>query len=229
MPGTDSRCEVCGKCVSVCPGGAREIIGREVTVDGLYDEISRDIPFYGDTGGVTASGGEAGLQTEFLARFFQKCRENNVHTALDTCGAVSREKLASILEYTDLVLYDLKIMDEKFHKETVGYSLKPLLENLQFVSTEEKPIWVRFPIVPGYTEDDENLKVMAEFLKRLPTLERIDLLPFHQLGEHKYSEVGMTYNLSALKAPADEEVESVRRFFADSGLPVEAAELKPAG
>jgi len=229
LPGSDPRCEACGECASVCPGGAREIIGRQVGVEELFDEISRDIPFYGEDGGVTASGGEAAVQADFVARFFEMCRKNGVCTALDTSGAVSREKLGAILAHTDLVLYDLKIMNEERHKEIVGYPLKPLLENLEMVSAAGKPLWVRFPIVPGYTDDEENLAQMADFLGRVSTLERMDLLPFHQLGEHKYSQMGMNYGLSGLKAPSAEKVEEIRRFFADAGLPVKASEPRPPG
>jgi pyruvate formate lyase activating enzyme len=220
LPGADPRCKVCGVCVSACPTGAREIIGRKVTVEALVDEVSRDIPFYGSDGGVTASGGEAAMQAEFVTEFFKQCRAKGIHTALDTSGAVSASKLKSILEHTDLVLFDLKIMDPTRHQETVGFPLPQIQENLRTVSHSGKPFWIRFPIVHGSTDDKENILAICNLLKNLPGLERVDLLPFHQLGRHKYIEMGMAYTLSELKPSEPEKIESIRRMFTDAGIPV---------
>jgi len=220
LPGTDPRCEVCGKCASECPTGAREIIGRKVTVDQLLEEVSRDLVFYGSEGGVTASGGEAALQADFIEQFFSKCRSQGIHTALDTSGAVATAKLEAILKHTDLALFDLKVMDERRHQEAIGYPLASLLKHLQMIGESGKPIWVRFPIVPGYTDDEANVKAIVTFLSDLPSLKRVDLLPFHQLGRHKYAELGMPYSLGELTPPDEKIVEAIRSAFVEAGLPV---------
>jgi len=220
LPGTDARCKVCGICVTACPAAAREIIGRDVTVKALLDEVSRDIVFYGSDGGVTASGGEAAMQAEFVEEFFRQCLTTGIHTALDTSGAVSESKLMRILDYTDLVLFDLKIMNPARHQEVVGFPLAGILENLRAISRIGKPIWIRYPIVPGYTDDEENVRALCDFMKDIPRIERVDLLPFHQLGRHKYLAMGMPYRLTELKPPSEEKVESIRRAFKSAGLPV---------
>ena len=220
LPGTDPNCKACGKCADACPTGAREIIGREVAVDKLFDEIKRDIAFYGDEGGITASGGEASLYDEFTAALFEKCRRENIHTALDTCGATASQKLDRILEHSDMVLFDLKIMNAEKHRELIGYPLAPILENLKRISETGKPVWIRFPFVPGYTDGDENIEKIIGLIENTPNVERIDILAFHQLGKHKYGEMGMPYMLADLEPPPDEAVEKIKSFFRKRGLPV---------
>ncbi len=219
-PGTDTRCKACGDCASACPTGAREIIGRKVSVNELIEEVSRDRAFYGDDGGVTASGGEAAMQADFVKKFFSECKARGIRTALDTSGAIAAAKFEQVIEHADLVLYDIKIMDEQRHLEVIGYPLAPLLYNLKIASRSGKPLWIRFPIVTGYTDDDANVRTIIDFLKKLDGLERVDLLPFHQLGRHKYADMGMPYPLAELNPPKAETVDTIRRAFTDADLPL---------
>lgn len=219
-PASDPRCSICGSCAAACPTGAREIIGRKVSIDELFREISRDVVFYGEDGGVTASGGEAAIQSEFIAELFRRCREAGINTALDTSGAISTPKLDSILDYTDLALFDLKIMDETLHREIIGYPLPPILDNLKFIASKSKPIWIRVPLVAGYTDDKNNIDAIVKLLENISGVERIDLLKFHQLGRHKYLELGMPYSLVELKPPVEDEIEAIRKAFIDAGLPL---------
>lgn len=222
LPGTSSDCTVCGKCADACPAVAREIIGRVVTLEKLADEVERDKAFYGDEGGVTVSGGEAGVYPEFLIEFFALCKNRGLHVAFDTSGAISGEKFAELLGYTDLVLFDLKVMDHEKHKKIMGTPLSRILANLRKINESGIPFWVRVPIVEGYTDDDENLSAMINMLKDMGGLKRIDLLPFHQLGRNKWKEMGLDYSLEDLSAPSDERIEQIRKMFLDGGLPVSA-------
>jgi len=220
LPGRSDKCEVCGLCADACPTLAREIIGRTVTPEELANEVARDKVFFGEDGGVTASGGEAALQAEFLGRFFDLCRAKNIHTALDTSGAVPGDTFDEMLHHVDLVLYDLKLLDEDRHREIIGAPLSTIIANLKRISASGIPFWVRFPIVTGYTDDDDNVRAIAELLHDMKGLQRIDLLPFHQLGHSKYIALGMPYTLAEMKAPSNERIEEIRETLKRGGLPV---------
>lgn len=220
LPGQSDKCEVCGRCAEACPTLAREIIGRTVTPEELLAEVTRDKVFFGDDGGVTASGGEAALHAEFLICFFDLCRAQNIHIALDTSGAVPGDTFEELLRHVDLVLYDLKLLNEEGHREIIGAPLSTIIDNLKRVSASGIPFWVRFPIVSGYTDDDDNIRALGALLREMKGIQRIDLLPFHQLGRSKYIELGMKYSLSDLKPPSEERIEEIRQSLARCGLPV---------
>jgi pyruvate formate lyase activating enzyme len=194
--GGGAACLRCGACVTVCPAGAREIAGREHTVAEVLAEVRRDRVFYEESsGGVTFSGGEPLLQHEFLCEMLDACREEGLHTAVDTCGFAPREQFAAVAERTDLFLYDLKIVDPEQHAAAVGVSNEWILANLRALadgsaaagaSPDGRPrIWIRVPIVPGITDDAANLAAIAELVAGLDRVERVDLLPYHRLGAEK--------------------------------------------
>jgi len=207
-------CKNCGICADVCDTGARELCGRYMAVDEVFDIIKRDLPFYKNTGGgITVSGGEPIAQPGFLLDLFRKCRENNIDTALDTCGYVKWDTLKKIIGYTDLVLYDLKQMDTEKHKEYTGVSNERILENLKKIDEEGLPIWIRIPVIPGYTDDEENIIKMADFLRELKNVERVDFLPYHSYGEQKYPELDMDYRLKETKPPSREKMQKFKEIF----------------
>ncbi len=209
------RCRLCGACVDACLNNAREISGKDITVTEAVDTVKRDRIFYSKSGGgVTLSGGEACLQWEFAREFFKACKALKIHTALDTCGFVKTENLKSVLAYSDLVLYDLKVADPGLHKEYTGVDLAPVLENARYVSDLGIPMWIRIPVIPGYTDTPGNITGLGAVIKELPSVERVDLLPYHRLGEAKYKGLGMMYPLAeGLPPPIKEKMEALSEII----------------
>ncbi len=193
-----AACDACGACVEACPAAALEVIGKRRTVDDIMDELLRDRVFYEKSGGgITLSGGEPGMQFEFAWELARRIRAEGLHLALDTCGMVSRERLAELAELADLVLFDLKMSEEREHREATGVPLEPILEAAKMISREMgKPMWIRTPIIPGYTDGEENIRGIACFVREnLPTVERYDLLAFNNTCEAKYGRLGMEWRL----------------------------------
>jgi len=220
IPGPAGReCELCFDCVKACPSTARQIMGEEVTVETLLERSLRDRVFYEKSGGgVTASGGETLVWAEFLADFFQGLRQAKVHTALDTSAVIGGERLARVLMHTDLVLLDLKIMDPDKHRDLIGAPLPPILEHVREIAATTLPIILRVPVVPGFTDDPENLRAIAEFARKLPGLRQVELLPFHQLGRSKYRQLGKAYSLADLQPPSEAALEEKKQIFIQAGL-----------
>ncbi|MBN2072378.1 MAG: glycyl-radical enzyme activating protein [Actinobacteria bacterium] len=212
-------CKGCGACAKVCPTGARQLSGEYMTVDEVFDTVKRDYIFYLNTGGgVTVTGGEPTSQAEFLIDFLKKCRENNIHTALDTCGFTEWKKLDEILKYTDLILYDLKQMDPEKHLLYTGVDNKKILENLVKIDQKGLPVWIRVPVVPGYTDDEDNFNKIASFLKGLKNIKRVDLLTYHSYGEQKYQEMDMDYTLKGLKPPSRKKMKRCKEILEMAGI-----------
>ncbi|MFO7963790.1 MAG: glycyl-radical enzyme activating protein [Desulfobacterales bacterium] len=204
-------CRSCGACVDACLENARQIIGEDITVEQAVNTAKRDAIFYTKSGGgVTLSGGEACLQWEFARDFFIACKRLDMHTALDTCGYIRREHLDAILPYTDLVLYDLKAADPERHKQYTGVDLATVLDNAGHIAGLGIPIWIRIPIIPGYTDNPENIEGLAAIIGALGTVERVDMLSYHRFGEAKYKGLGMNYPLvEGLQPPEKEKMEAL--------------------
>lgn len=216
------RCVACGECAGFCPNQAREVTGSEMTVEELFKEIEKDSSFYRRSkGGVTVGGGEATVQAEFVTAFLQRCKRAYIHTALETCGYVSWEKLEKILEHVDLLYMDLKHMNDETHRELTGVSNRLILENAQKASKMCTMI-VRLPTVPGLNDSEENVLATARFAYRLgENLQRVELLPYHQLGTHRYDQLGRTYDLKGLEAPDNEHMESLKEVAISAGVDVQ--------
>jgi pyruvate formate lyase activating enzyme len=206
------KCTACGKCAEACTAKSRELIGKTVTVEDVFDEVIRDRVFYDtSSGGVTASGGEPTAQPDFVANLFSKCNSIGIHTALDTCGYVKWQALERVLEFTDLVLYDLKEIDPRRHEKHTGVSPVLIWENARRIAELGKPMWVRTPIVPGYTDTEENIREIAELCEDLGNVMRLDLLPYHRFGEPKYKRLGLDYELAGLQPPTKEHMEKLKK------------------
>ncbi len=214
-----SECTRCFACVSACPTTAREKIGREYTVEELFRELIRDKVFYEKSeGGVTASGGEPMLWHEFLASLFKRLGKAGIHTALDTSAVTGGDALARVLVHTSLALVDLKIMDEKKHKEIIGAALPRILENISQIDRSDIPIIIRVPVVPGYTDSEANICKIAEFVSGLKNLASVELLAFHQLGKSKYKQMGKNYTLSHLAPPSPEKMQALAEILNQHGI-----------
>lgn len=182
-------CDFCGKCELYCPAEARKICGREYTSDEVLAEVIKDKAFYENSGGgVTFSGGECMLQLDFLCEILEKCKSAGIHTAVDTAGNVPWKSFEKILPFTDLFLYDIKAFGAELHRKGTGVSNELILENLKNLSGRADII-VRIPVIGGYNDNDEEIRQIADFLKQIKII-KAELLPYHAMGEHKYTALG---------------------------------------
>lgn len=184
---TPDNCTLCGKCTFYCPVDARKVCGKEYTVQEVYDEIVKDKSYYDNSGGgVTFSGGECMLQIDFLAEILKKCKENGIHTAVDTAGHIPFENFEKILPYTDLFLYDIKFFDREKHKEYIGIDNSLILENLKKLFKADTKIWIRIPIIADVNGNQEEMQKIKDFISECGKPEKVELLPYHAMGENKY-------------------------------------------
>ncbi len=204
-------CTACGECAENCPTGAREVVGKEYTAQELYNEIRKDIAFYGDKGGVTFSGGECMLQIEPLTQVLKMCKKNGIHTAVDTAGYVPFENFEKILPFTDLFLYDVKIFDSAKHKQYTGVDNARILSNLKRLFEAGARIWIRIPIIPTVNDSVEEMKQIKAFLDACGKPEKAELLPYHPMGESKKQALGKRGH--TFKIPDPEKMKSLREIF----------------
>jgi pyruvate formate lyase activating enzyme len=208
------RCQYCGRCAEVCVTGARRLVGRQISVEDLLEEVERDRPFYEESGGgVTFSGGEPLLQGEFLLASLQECRETGLHTAVDTSGCAESKLMLQVAGLTDLILYDLKIMNEERHQELLGAPLGPILDNLRALDEAGMEIWIRFPLIPGLTDEADNLEALGKMVRSLKNTRRIHLLPFHRTAADKYTRLGRTWSHGRATSAPKEDLDAVISFL----------------
>ncbi len=213
----EAKCDCCGQCVIYCIQGARQIAGKEYTVDDVLKEVLKDRVFYEkSSGGVTLSGGEPLIHIDFVEELLKKLKDNNIHTAVDTCGAVSFDNLKRAAEYTDVFLYDIKLMDDEKHLEFTGMSNKLILENLKKVSEIHKNINLRMPIIEGVNGDEEHIIKTIEFIEGL-NISKVNLLPYHDIAKHKYKKLGKVYEDDRMSKPSDEKMQKFKEMFENKG------------
>lgn len=213
-------CDCCGNCVKACPAAALEIIGRRVTVEEVVEEALRDRVFYEKSGGgVTLSGGEPAMQSEFSLALMQSLSKEGIHIVLDTSGGVSWTKLQPLARLADLVLYDIKIINAEDHLKYTGIPLQTVLNNAREIAKLGKPMWVRTPVIPGYTDSPDNIRGIAHFIKNnLPTVERYDLLAFNNTCSAKYRRLGHEWLLEGIDILTAEAMESLAEVAREEGL-----------
>ena len=205
-------CILCGRCERYCPTQAREIAGRVYTTEELLREILADRLFYETSGGgVTFSGGECMLQIDALSDLLRLCRENGIHTAVDTAGCVPWAHFERVIPYTDLFLYDVKCIDESLHIAGTGVSNRTILQNLRRLSEEsDRRIIVRVPVIGGYNDTDAEIGRIAAFLAPL-RIESVELLPYHKMGNAKYAALGR--EAEVFTVPDEEAMERFRAML----------------
>ncbi len=197
-------------------------VGRLMTVDEVMAEVLKETVFYDESGGgVTFSGGEPLLQAEFLKALAAECRRNNIHTVLDTCGYANPETVDSVADLIDLFLFDIKLIDEERHREYAGVSNRIILANLRRLAANGKKIIVRFPIIPGITDTDENIAGLIGLLHSMSSIiNEVDLLPYHSIANHKYLQFEMENKMKDAQPPSDERMNILKEHFEQNGFSV---------
>lgn len=186
-----SLCTACGKCAAVCPANALECAGREVAAEEIIKEVLRDMPFYdASLGGLTLSGGEPLLQSEFALNLLTEAKKAGLHTCVETCGYGSAEWICNFAEVTDLFLYDWKLTDTELHKYYTGVGNERIKENLLQLDSLEKPIVLRCPVIPGVNDTEDHFSGIAALANACRNIFRIELEPYHALGAEKCKRLG---------------------------------------
>lgn len=195
------RCNECGDCVSTCPVEALKLVGKVMSVDEVMTKVRKDKYFYlTSRGGLTVSGGEPLYQFQFTLELLKRAYEENIDTAIETCGYAPWKRYQRLLPYLNLVLYDIKHMDPVKHKQMTGVSNKLILSNLKKLSQSGVPLVIRLPLIPKFNLDRDNIVKTAEFVSKLANITEVNLMPFHQLGKDKYYRLCRDYSLQSLKA-----------------------------
>ncbi len=202
-------CDMCMQCVEECCTNAKKAIGQRYAVEELYQEILKDKPFYDSSGGgVTFSGGEPLMQADFLIEMLKICKENGIHTAIETTGMADILKFMEVLKYVDLIYFDLKHMDRDTHIKLTGVPNDKILENLALISKKHDNIVVRIPVIPGLNDSAENIRETAAYAASL-SIPCMELLPYHDFGESKYGQLGRKYTLPQIEKPSEEDMEAL--------------------
>lgn len=212
------KCDLCGECIRACTSGALQQIGRTMTVAEVMEEVEKDRAFYEISGGgMTVSGGEPTMQPSFVEALLSVAQERGINTALETCGETQWPILERLLKFTDLVLYDIKAMDERVHKRLVGTSNAQILSNAA-KAAEYRPLIVRVPVVPGMNDSEENIRAVAAFARRLKGVKEIHLLSYHRLGESKYPRLSIDYKIQGLAPPSQVLMHELEGIVSSYGL-----------
>lgn len=195
--------------------------GQETTTEELIADIVKYKSFMkASNGGVTISGGEPFMQPEFLKDLLIKCKQEGLHTTIDTSGYVDLKIADPILDYTDLALLDIKSYNKDVFQDLTGVPLDRTLKFAKHLEERGIPIWLRYVYVPNLTDDQEDIENLAKFLATLKNLERIDILPFHKMGEYKWEQLGYDYSLADTKEPSVEETNAAVAIFKKYNLPI---------
>jgi pyruvate formate lyase activating enzyme len=213
-------CRLCGACAQACPAEALEISGKIMTVDDVMTILEKDALFYDEScGGITFSGGEPLMQPSFLSALLTDCQNHGWHTTVDTCGYAPAAVLDRIMPLTDLFLYDLKHLDDAVHRKVTGVSNERILKNLERLVYADKPVVIRFPVIPGINDAADHLHALGQYLHSLG-LQTLHLLPYHGIGTDKYARRGMCYLLPELKSPTPEHMVKITGILKEYQLNV---------
>jgi len=220
------RCVACGRCAETCYAGALVLSGRQMTAEDVLREVLADRAFYESSGGgATVSGGEPLLQPDFTRAILGLCKEEGIHTALDTNLAVPWSRVEPILPVVDLFLVDVKIADDGEHRRWTAASNRETLANLRDLDRQGKPTMVRTPLVAGVNDRVDQIAAIAELLSPLANLIEYEMLPYHPLGSNKYESLGLAPLPAEFHAPSAEHLARLAAVAREAGLPVRAREV----
>ena len=216
LQGCDMRCRYCHNADT---WKHEDEHNQLLEADELLDKAERYRSYWREEGGITVSGGEALLQIDFLLDLFKKAKERGINTTLDTSAQpFTRQepffsKFEELMKYTDLLLLDIKHIDPEEHKKLTGHSNENILDCARYLSDINKPIWIRHVLVPGITENDEDLRKTRAFIETLSNVQKIEVLPYHSLGQYKWEELGIPYTLKDVEAPSAESKEHAEKIL----------------
>lgn len=224
MQGCLMRCKYCHN-----PDTWNMSSGEEITADELLTKAARYKNYWRNNGGITVSGGEPLLQIDFLTVLFKKAKKLGINTALDTSGNPFTKsepffkKFSELMNYTDLILLDLKQINSRRHKSLTGYDNSNILEMTKYLSDIKKPVWIRHVLVPDYTDSDEDLTALGSFIATLSNVQRIEILPYHTLGKFKWENLGLKYPLGEIRPPTEEQLQNAKiklSAFTKNSVPI---------
>lgn len=209
MQGCPLRCQFCHN-----PDTWNVTDGTDYSVEALYNEALKYKSYMKfSKGGITVTGGEPLLQADFLIDLFKKCKSEGIHTAIDTSGYVFNEDVKELLKWTDLVLLDVKNYDPEQYQYITGVRLDPTLEFLDYLKELGKSTWIRYVLVPGLTDDLSSIEDLSEYLSDYTNIEKIEILPFHKMGEFKWEALNIPYTLKDTPEPTEELMRQVQALF----------------
>ncbi|MCD8390265.1 MAG: pyruvate formate lyase-activating protein [Firmicutes bacterium] len=214
LQGCRLRCQFCHN-----PDTWSTKTNQQFTADELLEKAMRYRLYWGEDGGITVSGGEPLMQIDFLIEFFKKAKAEGIHTTIDTAGQPFAEeepfilKFNELMKYTDLVMLDIKEINDNRHKVITGASNENILKMALYLDGINKPVWIRHVLVPERSDFDEDLKALAEFIKTLGNVEKVEVLPYHTLGVHKWQELGIDYPLEGIPSPSKERIENANAIL----------------
>ena len=217
-------CIGCGQCVEACIPEALKVAGEQVPISELLEYVEQDRAFYDQSGGgVTLGGGEVTSQPEAAINLLQACKQEGLHTAIETCGYTKRETILRFAEYVDLFLFDLKHIDPDRHFELTGVRNEMILENLEELIMKRNHVKVRMPMLKGINDSEAEIRGVIEFLKpfrEFKNFEGIDLLPYHKLGVNKYVQLGMDYPIEGDPSLDDADLDRIEGWIREYDFPV---------
>jgi pyruvate formate lyase activating enzyme len=216
-----AKCDLCGKCAEACLYDALQIVGRRMTVDEVLAEVEKDVVFYEQSGGgVTLSGGDPLVQAGFAGALLDACRSRGLSTALDTAGLSRNGGLDDLAGKADLVLFDLKCIDDSHHRDVTGVSNAAILDNLERLAKAGREIWVRIPLVAGINDGEDNIRRTIALLTPLQKVRRIGLLPYHAGGLDKARRIGREHAFRRFEAPSEARLAAIEAAFREAGFEV---------
>ena len=188
--------------------------GNYASLDDIFNKIMRYKNYIHPNGGVTITGGEPLLQVNFLIELFTKLKKEGIHTCIDTSGMVSlTDDIKKLLSMTDLVLLDIKHIDDEKCKDLVGFSNKLELDFARYLSDNNIPVWIRQVLIPGYTDDEKDLIKLRDFINSLSNVQKVEILPYHNLGKHKWTKLGYKYELDGVKQATNRDVQNAKKIL----------------
>ncbi len=208
-----NRCKLCGRCVDFCINCAREIVGKEYSIQELIKEIEKDRIFYEQSGGgVTLSGGEPMVNIDFIEKLINICDEKGISVVVDTCGNVPYENFLGIKDKVQMFLYDLKLANSEKHRKYTGVDNDIIIGNLRRLSKDGARINIRIPLIEGVNADEENIRETIDIIKGL-NIHNVNLLPYHDIARDKYRKLDMEYKNELMKVPSDDKIQWIKGEF----------------
>jgi len=210
-------CDNCLACAAACPSDALFVYGKIMTVEQVLEAVMADREYYRDNGGVTFSGGEPFLQFGFLKECLRACKDHGINICVESALYIPAEHLIACLPLMDLLIFDLKVMDEERHRRWTGRSNRQILENVLLLAETDLPLVIRIPVVPGYNDDEENIEATAGFIREKlgRNVRQVQLLRYRPLGQEKYMALGKTYPMTNFRLPERSEAEKRIKYLAD--------------